>query len=111
MRARCAECSFRLMKMQTGVVKWQSAERQNPFYLTLKIIYHVLVVNPQNETRQYRIPMRHQLSVLLVIAADLGQSVRNLLSFTPQLLVATEAAGHGVTPRVDNFGIGENEFD
>ena len=71
------------MKIQTGVLKRQPAERQNPFYLTLKIIYHVLVVDSQNEARQYRIPMRHQLSVLLVIAADLGQPVREFLSFTP----------------------------
>ena len=55
--------------------------------------------------------MRHQLSVLLVIAADLSQSVRKFLSLAPELLVATEAAGHGVTSRIDNFGIRENEFD
>ncbi len=68
-------------------------------------------MDSQHFARQRLVPMLHQLEVSAVVAADIFDAVGELLPTREQLLEVPEAAGHGLTARVDDLRIRVHEVD
>src|SRR5262249_35267997 len=70
-----------------------------------------LVPHSQHSSGKHRVPMSHQLEIGPVIASNIADAVAELLPAGVELLQVTEAAGHGLTPRVNNSGIWQHKVD
>ena len=55
--------------------------------------------------------MRHQVDITFVITAHLFKPIGKLLPFGEKLFEAAEATTHRVTPRINDFGIGQDKMD
>ena len=55
--------------------------------------------------------MSHQLEIGTVVASDVLNAVGELLPSGKQLLQIAEAARHGLSPHVNDFGVRHHEMD
>ena len=78
--ARCANAAFGLVKLETALLERKIAKLEDPANLGFQIVDDCLVLNPQYEAGQDRVPVIHQFDVAPIVVADLDQTVRELLS-------------------------------
>src|SRR5262249_22171246 len=61
--------------------------------------------------RQHSVPMLHERYVLTVVASDFLEGVFELHALREELPEVAETTGHGLAPRIDDPGVGEDQVD
>ena len=69
------------------------------------------MLHSQDLAGQHAIPVGHEIDVIGIVVADLGQSVGKLLPLREQLFEAGKAAVHRRAARIDDSGVGQDELD
>ena len=80
-------------------------------YLRRGVGNDVFVLYAQHLPGQHGVPVIHHLDVVAVVKPCIREVVGELLALGKQLFETAEAAGHGVTARVDDRCIGQDEMD
>src|ERR1700691_1411842 len=105
LRARRAYAALGLMKLHAARLEVQAAKVENPPHIAFEVIDHLLVLDSENPSGQPAVPVPHQLEIRAVVARDVLDAVRELLSGGEQLLQIAETAGHGLAAGVDDLGV------
>ncbi len=84
-----------LVKVEACLLEWQSAMLEQAVHLTFRVGHQMLVVDAVHAVRQHRVDVIHELGIVPVVQAHLGQIVGKVQAGAEQLLVAGEAATTG----------------
>src|ERR1700690_1836129 len=74
------DAAFGLVKFNAGRLEVQFAELEDPPNAAFEVIENVLVLYTQHLSREYAIPMLHEIDVGSVIARDILEAVGELLA-------------------------------
>src|SRR5258705_2176018 len=111
LRACRAHIPLRAVELKTCGLELETDEVENAPHVSFEIRHDVLVLHPEDLARQHRIPVRHELDVLTVVARDVLDAVGEFLAVREQLLEIAEAARHRFAPGVDDLRIRQDEVD
>ena len=110
-RARRANGPLGLVELEAGRLEIQSAVAQQASDLRFGIVHHALVDHPMDPAREHAVDMSHQPHIVGVITADMLEIVGERLSPREMLAEVRETATKRMPPRVDDFGVGQDEMD
>ena len=109
--ARGSHTARGLVKFQALGFEWKAAEFEDPSHTAFEILDHVPVLDSQDLPREHCVPVLHELHVTSVVAADILETVGELLARREELLEVAEAAGHRRASRVDDLCIREDQVN
>ena len=99
------------MELDAGRLEGQFAVVEDAAHVALEVVDHILVLDAQHTARQHGIPVVHELHVGAIVVGDVFQAVRELLTRREQLLEIREAAGHRLTPSIDDLRVRQHQVD
>src|SRR5258708_3354902 len=110
-RAGGAYAALGFVEIQARRLELKSAKIEEPADIRVEILDDALVVYLENPSRQHGVPVIHQLKVGSIIARDVIDAVRKLLTRCKQLLEIAETASHGLAARVDDPGVRQHQMN
>ncbi len=111
LRARGANGAPVLVEAQAAFVERQAAVREQASHLGLEIVDGALVDHPVHAPRQHAAEVRHVRDVVAVVATDVVERVREVLSAREVLLEDREATRERVAARVHDLRVRQNQLD
>jgi hypothetical protein len=110
---RLGTCS----ELGVSIARWlrwdarQSRSKSSPRCATIRRTLVPRSSARSHPSRQDTIPVTHQLQICPLIPCDILDSVAELVSSCVKLLQAADAAGHRLTPNVDDPRIRQHQVD
>ena len=98
------EIEARLFKRQPQIFQ------KFPDFL-FRIVQQLFVNDAVDIARCNRIKMRHRPHIIRIILAHMGKVITERLPLGEMLAIIGEAAIERVPPRIDDFGVGQNQTD
>ena len=109
--AGCVHAAFRLVEIETGRLELKVAESEDSPDMTLEIGNEVFVLNSEYLTRNGLVPVCHELHVHPIVTSDVLKTVGKLLSRGKQLLEVAETTRHGLSARIDDLGVRQDQVN
>src|SRR5580692_10692200 len=100
-----------LMELDAARLEVESAKIENPAHVALVVVDEVLMPDLQYLAGPGLVPVRHQINIHAVVAADVIDAVGKLLPRGEQLLQVAEAARHRFAPCIDDLGVRQHQMD
>ncbi len=99
------------IEAQALLLERQSAVIEEPANLGLGVLDRGLVEYAMHPARENRIDVSHQINVITVVAAEIGEVVREVLAAGEMLLERRKAAAERMPPGVDDFRIRQYQMN
>src|SRR6185312_11881302 len=111
--ARAHDGARGFVKLEARGLRLEVAELENALHVRREIRDQLLVLDPQYLSRQDCIPMPHEAHIHVVIPGKVLEAVDEPRSIAggEELFEVAETAGHRLSARVDDPGIGQNEVN
>src|SRR5579872_4587627 len=93
------------VEAQAPLLERQAAIFQQPAHLALGVLHQRLIVDAMDTPGQHGIEVRHELDVVAVIAADVGQVITEMLPAGEMLFEYRESASERMPADIDDPGI------
>jgi len=99
------------MEIAAGVFPAETTEIEQPPRLTFQVRDHGFIVDVENETGQYPLPVVHQAVVDFVVSGDIVKVVRKGNAAPEQFFIARQTDVHGIAAAMDHLGVRQNGVD
>ena len=103
--------TLRFVESKRRRLKLQTAEIKQPAHLGFRVADQLLVVHGQHPAGQRGPPVIHHVQISPVVATQVLQIVRKGLTFGEELLVGAETGIHGMTARIDEYRVRQDQLD
>ena len=99
------------IKTKAGILELQPAVLEERAHLGLGILDQALVGHPVYPARANGIKMRHEIGIVAIVAAQIGERIGKILAARKVLLERRKATAQRMTPGVDDLRIWQNHPD
>ena len=100
-----------LVVVQTGFLEIQLGMRKQLIHLSVEILNDLFILDREQPARENTVPVVHQAQIVGVVTADILQRIGELLTPGKQLLEVGKSRRHGMAPRINNRGLGQDGFN
>src|SRR3984957_969931 len=111
LRAGRAHRALVLIEAQAAGLEGQAAIVEQAAYFSLGVLDHLLVEDSMNTTGQHLVEMRHELDVVVVVAAQVLEAISKILAAGEVLFESRKAAAQRGAPRIDDLRVRQDELD